>query len=441
MNLVRVLGSLDRTFAWDGRRLYDETRFQESVNDFHELRGAAAWAASISAQDWRIVRDPLGLNKLFWAQNENGMITLAARPRTLIDAGHCFAQIRAIPRGRVIELCPSHPEPVEHSILLSLFRQPAEPPRGIEAIGEQIRSILTRYFSAISSAHPSIPVYVCLSGGLDSSGIAGIAREFFPNLVAVSFDLKRQDHSASDDRIVAQRLAADLRIPLLEATVTEDELFENLDIVLVEAIDWREFNVHTALVNASLAEGIRRSISDRSSVPLVLTGDLANEFLIDYEPEHYQGVDHYALPRVGPIALRASLVRGLDTCHREIGIFSAWNLSVLQPYAAAVDAYLALPADFLTYEDRKQQLSRAIFGKLLPEYVYTRRKVRAQIGSEQGGGVLAACTDRGIDSNWLKRHFAYLHGITNLADLNRFIRAGVYRSAVPSLAGNARGSP
>jgi hypothetical protein len=203
---------------------------------------------------------------------------------------------------------------------------------------------------------------------------------------------------------------------------------------LTEGIDWRDFNVHAGLVNAALAERIAEDNLEEGRSALVLTGDLANEFLADYQPEHYRGVMHYKLPRLEPGALRTHLVRGLDTCHREVGVFAAWHLPVVQPYAAAVDAYLALPAGFLSRVDRKQRLSRAVFGALLPDYIYERKKVRAQLGSSSGdGGVLGLCLDRGLDSAAFRRRFAVLHGGGDLAALDRFIRGGSYRSAIPSL--------
>jgi hypothetical protein len=127
-------------------------------------------------------------------------------------------------------------------------------------------------------------------------------------------------------------------------------------------------------------------------------------------------------------------VHGLDTSHREIGVFAAWGLTVVQPYAVAVDTYLALDGQFLGREERKQRLCREIFGDLLPDYVYARPKVRAQAGDPKlGGGVLAACVDRGYDAAWLRRRFAHLHGVADPGMLDRFIRAGRFPTAVPQL--------
>jgi hypothetical protein len=219
-------------------------------------------------------------------------------------------------------------------------------------------------------------------------------------------------------------------MPMFEVSTTEDDLLDRLDSVLVDGADWRDFNVHAALVNAALADGIA-GVADR---PIVLTGDLANEFLVDYEPETYRGVEHYRLPRLRPVALRTSLVRGLDTCNREMGIFASHGHRLVQPYAVAVDHYLSLDESFLRRAGRKQELSRIVFGRRIPEFVYARTKVRAQVGSATGGGVLGVCLDHGIDQRWLRRRFCQLHQIEDESELDRFIRAGRYRSAVPEVA-------
>jgi asparagine synthetase B (glutamine-hydrolysing) len=441
MSTIRVLGSLDRNVAWDGTRLYREPDFQVAAPLPYQLRGAAASVQPASDGAWRILRDPLGLNKLFWAQADDGLLDMAALPRTLVDAGHSFDAISAIPRGCVIDLSPGPDEPAHDSIIPNAwFSSNGSATLGVEEAGREIRSRLDRYLAAIAAAYPSATMFVCLSGGLDSSGIATLARHHFPGMVAVSFDLSRPGKRASQDRIIADRLARDLGMPLLEANVNEAELFAHLDTVLVAGADWRDFNVHAALVNAALAVAIEGAAGtgDATEPAFVLTGDLANEFLVDYHPEQYKGATFYGLPRLPAAALRTSLVRGLDTSHREVGVFGAWGLSVVQPYAVAADNYLALDPELLRHEDRKQRLCREIFGDLVPEYVYSRPKTRAQVGDQDmGGGVLAACVDRGFDDNWLRLRFAGLHGVAELGSLDRFIRAGRYRTGIPALTSEA----
>jgi asparagine synthetase B (glutamine-hydrolysing) len=427
---IRIEGGLDPTMAWDGKRLYDDASILPGSDVVGDLRGGVGWVRGDDANGWQILRDPLGINKLFWVRDEDGSVAMAARPARLVDAGYRFEDVRAIPPGTVLDFrSPSH-HPRERSIVPDQwFATGRADDRSVEAIGSQIRSSLMRFLEALASTR-SGQVFVCLSGGLDSSGIAAMSREVLSDTVAVSFDLKHPGGGPSDDRIAGERVAKDLGMPLLEASVTEDELLDRLDSVLVEGIDWRDFNVHAALVNAALAD----AIASVAEAPLVLTGDLANEFLVDYEPESYRGSEYYRLPRLRPTALRASLVRGLDTCNRELGIFTARGLCLVQPYAVAVDSYLSLSEGFLDQDDRKPVLSRMVFGTMVPEHVYSRKKVRAQVGSESGGGVLGVCLDKGIDQTWLRRRFCDLHGIDDTMELDRFMRAGRYRSGIPVLA-------
>ena len=426
MSGIRIEGGLDPTMAWDGERLYDDASILPGSDVVGDLRGGAGWVRDDDANGTQIVRDPLGINKLFWVRDGDGSVAMAARPARLVGAGYRFEDVRAIPPGTVLD---SRSHPRERSIVPERwFATGGADDQSAEAIGAQIRASVMSYLEALASARPG-QVFVCLSGGLDSSGVAAFAREVFSDTVAVSFDLK-QPGGASDDRIAGERVAKDLGMPLLERSVNEDELIDRLDSVLVEGTDWRDFNVHAALVNAALAD----AIASVAESPLVLTGDLANEFLVDYEPESYRGSQYYRLPRLHPAALRASLVRGLDTCNRELGIFAARGLRLVQPYAVAVDQYLSLPEGFLELDDRKPVLSRIIFGTMIPEHVYTRKKVRAQVGSESGGGVLGVCLDRGIDQTWLRRRFCELHGIEDTTELDRFIRAGRYRSEIPMIA-------
>lgn len=427
MTAIRVVGDLDANFAWDGERLYQDRDFAPASRVPVELRGAAASVASESPSSWRIVRDPLGINKLFWVPTPDGS-TVASRPKRLVDAGCAFDAIRAVPRGSVIDLSKGSSETETRVHRINPVAKDAGQ-NSLPQLAAAIRSVLERYLVAVAEAHRGAQFFVCLSGGLDSSGIASLARDRLPGVTAVSFDLDRR-RGESEDRRVARRLARDLDLPLVCVTASATSLLEKLDVVLSEGVDWRDFNVHAGLVNAAIAEAIAGSGSTNLR-KIVLTGDLANEFLADYKEERYRGATYYQLPQLPRQALRDALVRGLDTSNREVGVFAAWGTDLVQPYAAAVDLYLSLPESLLMSSDAKQKLGRAVFGNLLPDYIYGRGKVRAQVGSAQGDlGVLGLCIDNGVDARYLRDRFAYIHGVDGAA-LNRFIRGGTYRSEVP----------
>src|SRR5919201_1351474 len=148
MTAIHVVGDLDANFAWDGERLYQARDFAPAATAPVELRGSAASVAFESPSAWRIVRDPLGINKLFWAATPEGLI-LASRPKRLIDGGCAFDAIRAIPRASVIDLSEGSPEGQVHRI------NPVATETGQDSLAElapTIRSVLDRYLVAVAEA-------------------------------------------------------------------------------------------------------------------------------------------------------------------------------------------------------------------------------------------------------------------------------------------------
>jgi asparagine synthetase B (glutamine-hydrolysing) len=431
MRGVTMLGNHDAIFGWDGKRAYLAQDVSAGTPPPRAGLGMAAAVQRLPDGSVRAFRDRLGLGKLFWVRGDDGELTWAARPIELVRAGHGFDAVMALPRGCTLEI-DAHGQIVRESQSPLPKRSQALLQAATPDVGAWIRREMDNYLAAIAAAYPHRRAYVCLSGGLDSSTIAVLVRNHFKDVVAVSFDIAGPARPESEDRLAARRLAGDLGLKLIESTVTTEALLGWLDRVLVDGIDWRDFNVHAALVNAALAETIARHHGRQEPRPLVITGDLSNEFLVDYKPEDYRGRAYYTLPRIDSARLRDILIQGLETTHREAGIFQAWDMPLVQPFAVAVEAYMSLSPEFLRDECRKDLLVRHIVGPELPDYIYARPKVRAQLGgTDSGGGVLGACVDRGIDAAFLRRRFCALHGVAGEDSLERFIRGGRYRAAIP----------
>ena len=236
------------------------------------------------------------------------------------------------------------------------------------------------------------------------------------------------DDVRGSDLTFARLVAEHARIPLEVVRASSDEVVELLDAVLVYGQDWRDFNVHCGLVNAAIGRALCTRAGDAagSPRPVLLTGDTMNELTADYAPVVYRDARYYALPRLPMERLRRVLVSGLDTGDREVGIFNAFGLDVIQPYALIADALIAVPATALEIPRAKQELVRAVMGDRVPAAVYERPKVRAQAASPEVGGTLAALADRGIDGTRLQHRFAELLGI-DVRELPGLIRGGRYR--------------
>lgn len=377
-----------------------------------------------------LVRDPLGVNKLFFTVTDDGAVRSANFLHRLIDDGASLDRIWSVPSGHAVVI-----DPRTRSYDLRRHHElPFDDGDGRDIgddLVERIRARLDQVFDGIAASAADRPVYVCLSGGMDSTGVAVLARRRIPGLTAVTFalaeGLDRRDASTPDDLTTARRLSVDLDVRMLEVIVAGETVVETLDDVLRYGQDWRDFNVHCGLVNEALARAIATDARARGTArPIVLTGDTMNELMADYTAVEYRGQTFYALPRLPMARLRRALVTGLDSGDREVGIFGRHGIDVIQPYALAADAYAAVPAGSLTEPRSKQGLGRRIFGDAVPSYVYDRPKVRAQAASEEVGGTLGLLADRGIHGPALQERFAQVLGVQP-AQLRTFIRAGLYR--------------
>lgn len=394
------------------------------------LEGRFACAAANPAGGVTLVRDKLGLNKLFLAIHESGRVLAANYLIDLVRRGVPCESIYSVPAGHLLDLDPAH-RVVAVSRYADLDRQPGRQDAGVREVARGIREDLERWFGRLAAAFGQKKVCVCLSGGIDSSVIAALAKEYFSDVTAYTYSFVGPNGALSEDAIHAERLASVLRIPFRLIPTSSEEVIAAIDDALVYGQDWRDFNVHCAIVNEIVARAIRRDMATDGSAatPLVLTGDLANEFLADYAPERFDGREYYRLPAIEPADLRLFLIRGLDAGDREVGIFARHGLDVVQPYGLVVDQYLRLPGALIAGERFKQALATAMAGDLLPDFILARPKVRAQIGSSIAPtGILPVLAQHGYDAAWLQTAFCRLFQIDQPSLLSRFIRAGRYRS-------------
>ena len=421
-SLLRV-----RNLCWAGDA--ERTAIDPATTWAHQVpHGRFACATPAADGTVTLARDRLGLNKLFVAVHESGKVVAANYLVDLVRHGVPFEAIYSVPSGHAVRMFPK-----QNHVEVSRYNEASD--RGDAAgadlaeVARDIRAELENWLSRFAAQFPGRDVCVCLSGGLDSGLIAALARQYFPKLTAYTYSFTGPGISLSEDAIYAERLAHFLGIPFRLVPATEDDLLGAVDAALCYGQDWRDFNVHCAIVNEIVARAIRRDAGPaKEPLPLVLTGDLANEFLADYEPVSYGGEEYYQLPRLNPFDLRRMLIRGLDSGDREVGIFQRHGLDVLQPYGLIVNQYHRLPSDCIGATQLKQALARKIAGDLLPPFLFDRPKVRAQVGdSTARAGILPLLIDHGYGADWLRRAFCRLFNIDSAAFLDRFIRGGRYR--------------
>ena len=335
MSAVEVIGELDANFAWDGERLTTTPTWRAGGAD--PARPARRGGDG---------RRPMARRRARYATRSGSTsssgppdataLLFAARPVAADRAGCGSSRSTAVPRGAVVDL------------------------------GRRARAAVARSLVAVRQTEPAR-----LAAGGDprpARPLSGRARGPPSRRAGVRLHVRRARqlrHRAARRRALPRRDRGQLRPrPAPRGAESDDRRSRDPARRRPRAAaaggdgDGRRAAGaarHRAARGHRLARlqrarrarerraGARRSPTLRSGdgpPPLVFTGDLANEYLVDYHAETYRGETYYALPRLEPGALRSLLVRGLDTCHREVGVFQAWGQRLIQPYAVAVDPYM-----------------------------------------------------------------------------------------------------
>jgi asparagine synthetase B (glutamine-hydrolysing) len=161
MPRLRLIEPLPTGFAWDGNRLLEPSSLLHRDPDDGEVRGAFSIAIS-GNEELSLARDPLGLGKLFFAEDGEELI-VAARLSGLSRAGICLEDCWAFPTGIAAHWEPGEPVPV----VLSLEGGPA-PLFDPDETPKAIRRSLESYIEAIATArqhcdrrHPEAPTPRC----------------------------------------------------------------------------------------------------------------------------------------------------------------------------------------------------------------------------------------------------------------------------------------
>jgi asparagine synthetase B (glutamine-hydrolysing) len=355
-----------------------------------------------------MTRDPLGCNALFYGVNNVGELVVASRISQALDLGVRLDVLASCPPGHIIRYANGESKIVSGAYLSSAK---ADENFDLRTFQSQVLDGINQAFVSAKAFIGKRRAVVCLSGGLDSSVIAAKAKEYLDDVVAISFSyLSSEDYDAwsrdrdfthlqsvSDDFKSARAVADALDIPLLAVFRPREAVKDIVEISVSLCQDWRDFNVHCAVVNLFLAEDISTRYPDDGAV--VLTGDLMNEYVCDYHEEKIGDTVYYPQPRVSLAKRRSFYVRGLDAGDREVGVFNAYGLPVLQLYAAVADCYMTIPSAVLERPDAKETLNAFLLPPAAREQV-NKSKQRAQIGGADGG-TLGIFHNMGVDQNAL----------------------------------------
>lgn len=348
--------------------------------------------------DIRLIRDRLGLNKLFYVfDRTERVLTVGNSLFELARRTGAFNRIVSVPPGHVLTITERDLRE-QGAPYYDISRTEAHGEFRLENFHRLVDRRLTDFFIHLNAVFPETLFAVCLSGGLDSAIIASYAKRFLKRTLAVSFTYLTDGRESEDfraARAVAEALDMDF-FPVIPERRMDLDL---LRTVLCHGQDWRDFNVHCAWLNDHLGGHLRGRFPGGNLV--VLTGDLMNEYVADYAPVTYRETVYYPQPRLSRERLRRFLVYGLDTSDRELGIFRRHGLMAVQPYSILAEEYLSVPARLLDGPLGKERLNLPLLGNPQVARLVNRTKTRAQIGGKDGG-VLGLFHESGLTQARLK---------------------------------------
>lgn len=392
----------------------------------HDTQGRFALAHAVTEHRAVLLRDKLGINKLFFAIHEQPKIVVASYLIDLVRRGVPPEAVYSVPAGHVLDV-DLECEQLELKPYFDITeRRDAD---SLDHAAATLRQGLETWFSRLAARFGDRRICVCLSGGVDSSLIAAFARRYFEDVTAYTYSYVH-DGQTSEDAHYGRQVSDYLGIAFRFVPASRSDIVGALDDALRYGQDWRDFNVHCAIVNEILARAIEEDWrrSGDADPPLALTGDLMNEFLANYDSVFCGGREYYRLPRVAAHDMRVALLRGLDAGDREVGIFARHGIDVVQPYGLLADELTRVPGGFLESPRCKEGLVHEVAGDQLPRFVFERVKTRAQVGSSlEPIGVLPVLAECGYDDRWLQRRFCELLGIEDHTFVRRFVRLGRYR--------------
>ncbi|WP_181349492.1 asparagine synthase (glutamine-hydrolyzing) [Thalassobacillus sp. CUG 92003] len=274
----------------------------EREQAFKELRGMFSiliWDKEL--QTMYGARDPFGIKPLFYTEKQEGTyfasekksITLAHENEIVnTEALQHYLSFQFVPEpltltDDIYKAEPGHyfvkkaGEPIQFFRYFHATFQPKLMDR--QAWVKQIQDVM--YDSVNKHMRSDVPVGSFLSGGIDSSIIVAMAREFNPNIKTFSVGFEREGYSEVD---VAKETARQLNVDNISYTITAEEYMKKLPKIM--------YHMDDPLADPACVPLYFVAREARKHVTVVLSGEGSDELFGGYniyrEPESLKMFDH-----------------------------------------------------------------------------------------------------------------------------------------------------
>jgi asparagine synthase (glutamine-hydrolysing) len=332
-----------RSFVWDGRFSGDLARAEKD---------SPLALAYVDRRGLHLLRDGLGIAPLYYGEID-GVLAFASEIKALVGQAE---KIKEFPPGHWY-----HPK----KGLVRFFDLRPVPPLAIEAeeAATRLRACLKK---SIKGYAETGEVGSLLSGGLDSSTMAALARPYLEKLHTFAAGLK-----GAPDLYYARQIAGYIQSEHHEVTVSFDELIKILPEVIyhLESFD-------ALLVRSSLTHYLVTKMA-AEYVPAVFSGEGSDELFAGYS--YIKDLPPEKLPEE-----LIDITRRLhNTALQRVDGMTAANglvayMSFLEP--EVVSLALRIPPEYKLYRGDGQPVEKWILRKamkgILPREVLYRPKVK-----------------------------------------------------------------
>jgi asparagine synthase (glutamine-hydrolysing) len=346
------------------------------LNDLHGMFAFVAYDRV--RDDWLIARDPIGIIPLYYGHDEHGRLFVASELKALAPV---CVEAQEFPPGHFMRKGDSEPQRYyqpawrDYARVASAEADPAALRHGLE---QAVRSHLMC----------DVPYGVLISGGLDSSLVAAIARKYsarrvedegyseawWPRLHSFAVGLE-----GSPDLDAAREVAAHLDTVHHEVRFTVQQGIDALPDVIWHLETYDVTTIRAATPMYLMARRIRAM-----GIKMVLSGEGSDELFGGYLYFH---------KAPDAKALHEETVRKLDQLHlydclRANKAMAAWGVEARVPFLdrAFIDIAMSInPAAKLSRDGRMEKhLLREAFRGLIPDRVLWRQKEQFSDGVGYG---------------------------------------------------------
>ncbi len=320
-------------------------------------------------------RDPLGVSPLYYGYTQDNVLAFASEVKGLLGL---VDEVQELPPGTSLEagnlrstFTLSQQEPVESGRL---------------DVAANLRRKLEK--SVADRAQRGVPYGAWLSGGLDSSVLAAMARPYIDTMhtFAAGFE-------GAQDLEFARMVARHIGSTHHEMTPTFQEIVDVIPEVIFHLESFDALLVRSSLMNYLVA----RLAADY--VPAVFSGEGGDELFAGYSYLHNVPLEDLPGELIDIIGrLHNTALQRVDRCSAAHGTLAYVGFLDSQ----VVDYALKIPAEYKIFDGMEKWILRRAAADLLPQPVALRKKAKFW----EGAGVeerLSAFASEQISDNDFRR--------------------------------------